>query len=152
MNRKAFMMPLFLAGSLLVNGQSQSTTKPQSKVDGITTISYCELIQNASQYPNQQQVRVKATWNYGFEWTYLYDRECMNLPKAWVEFVDEDSLCAASKRSLKKMNPRRFDNKADVVIVGQLHDCGGCGHMGNYQYKFIVTCLENYKKIRADVP
>jgi hypothetical protein len=45
-----------------------------------------------------------------------------------------------------------FDNKADVVVTGQLHGGGGYGHMGAYRYKFVVTCLESYKTIPVTAP
>ena len=115
-------------------------------------ISYCDLFRNPSRYRTNEEVRVKATWTYGFEWSYLSDRECLTEPKAMFELADEDKLCAASKKNVKKINHKRFDNKADVIVVGMLRDCGGCGHMSGYHYKFVVTCFESYKTIPANVP
>src|SRR5262249_35722760 len=114
-------------------------------------VSYCQLFRNADQYPLRKPVRIAATWTYGFEWTYLSSRDCLEQPKAWVEFVDDEKLCSASKPNLKKMTDG-FDNKADVIVTGELHDGGGYGHMGAYRYKFVVTCLESYKKIPTNVP
>jgi len=124
------------------NGTKPKTSEP---------VSYCELFRNHDRYPTGKPVRVAATWTYGFEWTYLSSRDCLDQPKAWVEFVDEEKLCSESKPSLKKMT-HGFDNKADVIVIGELRDCGGCGHMGAYRYQFVVTCLETYKKIPTNVP
>ena len=114
-------------------------------------VPYCDLFRNADRYPAGKPVRVAATWTYGFEWSYLSSRDCLNQPKAWVEFVDDDKLCPASKPNLKKMT-HGFDDKADVIVVGELRDCGGCGHMGAYRRKFVVTCLESYKKTPTNAP
>jgi len=127
---------------------SQNKSKSAETVD---PISYCELFQHRDQYPLGREVRIKATWTHGFEWSYLSFRDCLDQPKAWVEFVDDDKLCGASKTNLNKMT-HGFDNKADVTVVGELHDGGGYGHMGVYRYKFIVTCLESYKKIPVGTP
>ena len=115
-------------------------------------ISYCDLFRNPSRYRTKEEVRLKATWSYGFEWNYLSDPDCPTEPKAMFELADEDKLCAASKKNVKKINKKRFDNKADVIVVGMLRDCGGCGHMSGYRYNFVVTCFESYKTIPVNVP
>lgn len=115
-------------------------------------VSYCELFRNPGRYPAGEQVRIRATWTYGFEWSYLSDRECLNEPRAMFELADEDKLCAASKKNIKKINHKGFNSKADVIVVGKLHDCGGCGHMGSYHYQFVVTCFESYKTVPPNVP
>src|SRR6266850_687265 len=99
----------------------------------VEAVSYCELFRNLDRY-SKKQIRLKATWTYGFEWSYLSDRECLDQPKAMVELADADDLCAASKSNLKKINHKRFDNKAEITVVGELRDCGGCGHMSGYRY------------------
>jgi len=122
-------------------------TKPKTS----EPVSYCELFRNHDRYPTGKSVRVIATWTYGFEWTYLSSRDCLDQPKAWVEFVDDDKRCPAFKHNLKKMT-HGFANKANVTVVGELRDCGGCGHMGVYHYSFVVSCLESYKKTPVDAP
>ncbi len=117
----------------------------------IEPVSYCELFRNHDRYPTGKPVRVTATWTYGFEWTYLSCRDCLDQPRAWVEFVDEEKRCPVFKHNLKKMT-HGFDNKADVTVVGELRDCGGCGHMGAYHYSFVVSCLESYKNIPTGAP
>ncbi|HYR74342.1 MAG TPA: hypothetical protein VEM96_00745 [Pyrinomonadaceae bacterium] len=132
----------------LISPCSQSDRSQQKPAE---PVSYCDLFRKTDQYPAGQPVRVRATWTHGFEWSYLSDRECLDQPKAWVEFVADDELCSASKPNLKKMT-QGFDNKADVVVVGKLEGGGGYGHMGAYRYKFVVTCLESYKTIPVTVP
>jgi len=145
MKSGALLILLLLAASGL-HPQSSG-----SKTETAGPISYCDLFRYSDRYPLGKPVRVAATWTYGFEWTYLSSRDCLDQPKAWVEFVDDDKLCSDSKSNLKRIT-HGFDNKADVIVVGELRDCGGCGHMGAYRRKFVVTCLESYKKTPTNAP
>jgi hypothetical protein len=142
----AILTILLMATPLSVPPQNQTTHAP------VTPPSYCDVFRNRARYPFGERVRVSATWTYGFEWSYLSFRDCLDAPRTLVEFVDDEKLCAASKPNIKKIDHRGYNSKADVIVVGELHDCGGCGHMASYRYKFVVTCLESYKKIPPDVP
>jgi hypothetical protein len=142
---KTGILLILLALSYPCSQGERSAQKPDGPVP------YCNLFRNADRYPAGKSVRVTATWTYGFEWSYLSSRDCLDQPKAWVEFVDDERLCPESKPNLKKMT-HGFDNKADVIVVGELRDCGGCGHMGAYRRKFVVTCLESYKKTPTNAP
>ena len=123
----------------------------QSAAESAPTISYCELLREPSLYQGKL-VRVAATWHYGFEWSYLYHRECMSRGnKAWVEFVDEDESCPQTKKLSKRLKDD-FDNKADVVAVGTLAVGRGYGHMGAYQYQFTIKCLEKAKQVPINAP
>jgi hypothetical protein len=98
-------------------------------------------------------IRVRATWQWGFEWSFLYDRNCMNRDnRAWLETVKEDQLCPVAKSNFKKLKDKGFNSKADVTVVGQLSDGGGYGHLNGYKYQFIISCLESAKQIPSDVP
>ena len=100
-----------------------------------------------------QTVRVRATYEWGFEWQFLYDRGCMSRGnRAWLEDADEDRLCAAAKKNFKKLKDKGFTNKADVVVVGRLYDKGGYGHLNGYKYQFEMSCLESAKQIPSDAP
>src|SRR5712691_12427261 len=124
------MMKLATLLLLLVVISPGPSSQRNGKVSqSLAPVSYCELFRNLSRYQAGEEVRIKATWTYGFEWSYLSDRECLTERKAMFELADEDQLCAASKKNVKKINHKRFDNKADVIVVGKLRDCGRCGHM-----------------------
>ncbi len=100
-------------------------------------------------------VRVKAIYEWGFEWQFLYNRECIDRDnRAWVEFVDEDDLCAGSKKKLKKLKDKGFTNKADVVVIGKLSGAE-TGHRygdGGYGYQFVIRCVESAKQIFENAP
>jgi hypothetical protein len=123
----------------------------QTATESVPTISYCELLREPNLYQGKL-VRIAATWNYGFEWSYLYHRECMEQRnKAWVEFVDDEEGCPQTEKVSKRLKDG-FDNKADVVAVGTLSGGGGYRHMNGYKYQFTIKCLEKAKQIPADVP
>lgn len=115
------------------------------------SVSYCQLFRSLDRYL-KRPVRLSATWTYGFEWSFLSDRGCLGEPKAMLELADEDQLCAVSKKYVKKINHKRYGDKADITVVGEVRDCGGCGHMAQYHYKFVVTCFESYKTVPVGVP
>jgi hypothetical protein len=119
---------------------SYQQSKPVNS-ESIPTVAYCELVQNPNLYSGKT-VQVKATWQYGFEWSYLYDRECMDgRNHIEIKFEAEDELDSVTKRKLKRLIKKRFDNKADVVIVGKLY--GGL---------FTASRLEDAKPIPPNVP
>jgi len=117
---------------------------PQKK-EALPNLTYPELIQNKDAYLGRT-VRLKAVWTYGFEWPYLCDSGCKGLEKSWVNIVDEDNLCGRSKSKLKKMG-NRFDNAAEVVVQGKLEEGNGYGHMGVYRFQFVISCVEQFKKL-----
>ena len=136
--------------TLLFAGSHQQPVESTS----IQTVSYCELVSNPKLYVGKT-VRIKATYEWGFEWQFLYNRECMNREnRAWVEFVDEDDLCSGSKKKLKKLKDKGFTNKADVVVIGKLsgEETGHRYGDGGYGYQFVITCVESAKQISANAP
>ena len=114
------------------------------KSQNISTLTYDELIQNKNLYVGKT-IRLKAIWQYGFEWTYLCNSECKNIDRAWVDVVDEDQRCRGTNKKLKKLG-NKFDNRADVIVLGKLEE-GMNGHLGAYPLKFTISCVEKYKKI-----
>jgi hypothetical protein len=145
------MNPYLITMLLIASLGSNAFQAKQPASEAAPTISYCELLREPNLYQGKF-VRVAATWNYGFEWSYLYHRECMSrVNKAWVEFVDEDAGCQQTKKVTKRLKDG-FDNKADVVAVGTLSGGGGYGHMNGYQYQFTIKCLEGAKQIPANAP
>jgi hypothetical protein len=145
------MNPYLIVTLLIASLGSYPAQAKQTASESVPTISYCELLREPALYQGKL-VRVAATWNYGFEWSYLYHRQCMSrVNKAWVEFVDEDEGCPQTNKVSKKLKDG-FDNKADVIVVGTLSGGGGYGHMNGYQYQFTIKCLEEAKQIPANVP
>jgi len=151
-----FISLLVLFGSRPLSSQSistvnQSQTNSHSS-EAVPTISYCELMQNPDKYVGQM-VRVSATWDAGFEWSYLYHRDCIaHRNEAHVDFVEEENSCPQTKKNLKKINRKYVNSKGDVVVVGKLRASGSYGHMGALSREFVITCLESYKAISPNIP
>jgi hypothetical protein len=140
---------LIIVLTVLFTGSQQ---QQPAEATSIPDISYCEIVGNPKLYAGKT-VRVKATYEWGFEWQFLYNRECINRDhRAWVETVNEDELCAVTRKNFKKLKDKRFTNKADVVVVGTLYDKGGYGHLNGYKYQFVISCLESAKQIPSNVP
>lgn len=108
----------------------------------ITSLSYCALLKSPSRYDGKL-IRVKASWQFGFETTFLYDHECSEQPKAWLEFVDDKDACPETKGN--RSAPGKNDKEADVTVVGRLYGPGRYGHLGAYEFKFVVVCMEEIK-------
>jgi hypothetical protein len=132
---------------LILAARIQAQTNQSAPVP---TLSYDELMRNKEAYFGKI-VRLKAFWNYGFEWSSLCgEADCRNAEvKAWLELLDEDDLCKGSKAQLKKGSTKHFNNSAQVVFVGKLAS-GTFGHLGAYSYQFTVSCVEKLKKLKVD--
>jgi hypothetical protein len=151
---KLMSLPLLLF--LLVNGLHPVTQPAQSDninrhdssaTKSIPSLSYCDLLKFHSRYAGKL-VRIKASWQFGFERTFLYDRECSQQPKAWLEFVDDKDACPRSKKN--RDAPGKHDKEADVTVAGKLYGPSRYGHLGAYEYKFVVVCLEEIKVTASD--
>jgi hypothetical protein len=138
---------LFLPGNYLhiVSQPAQSKNiQPDDSSDkkSIPSLSYCDLLKSHSRYA-RKLVRLKAAWRFGFEHSFLYDKQCDQHPRAWIEFVDDKDACPASKKN--RTIPVQTDLEADVTVTGKLYGPGHYGHLGFYDYKFVITCLEEIK-------
>jgi hypothetical protein len=112
------------------------------------SIKYCALLGGADRYVGKE-VRLSASWKFGFETSYLFDRKCSGRPPAWLEFAEDGQSCPESRVNRKIPGPH--DNEADVTAVGKLYGPGRYGHLGAYEYKFVVTCLEKIKVTSSDL-
>jgi hypothetical protein len=122
----------------------QQGASRQSEI--IPTIGFCEVLRNPESYRGKL-IRIQATWQWGFEWSFLYDRNCMERGnRAGIEILDEENLCPGSKKKLKRL-PEKFNNKADVRLVGRLSPGAN-----EYHFKFVVSCMEEAHTTNADAP
>jgi hypothetical protein len=118
-----------------------------SDTEIIPSLSYCALLKSPSRYDGKL-IRVKASWQFGFETTFLYDRLCPEQPKAWLEFVDDKDTCPETKKN--RGAPGKNDKEADVTVTGRLYGPGRYGHLGSYEFKFVVVCMEEIKVTVSD--
>lgn len=134
---------LLLAGCAEADLSTQSNDKAQA----ITSVSYCEILKAPQSYRGRL-VRVSAVWKFGFETSSLYDQKCAELSKTWLEFADEKELCPETEKNRKV--PIRGDKEANVTVTGKLYGPGRYGHLGDYQFRFVVNCLEKIKVTASD--
>ena len=118
-----------------------------SDTEAIPSLSYCALVKSPKLYSGKL-VRIKATWQFGFETTSISDRECSGQPQAWLEFADEKELCPRTKEN--RNAPGQTDREADITVVGRLYGPGRYGHLGDFQFKFVAVCLEDIKVAPSD--
>ena len=102
------------------------------------TVSFCELVNNPEQY-NMKKVTVRATYKYGYEWSYLYCLSCIDKGRVWLEFPFnlDDSATKALKRGPKGAGT------VNVTVQGTFIKCGNCGHQNGYPFEFVAKNASN---------
>jgi hypothetical protein len=133
---------------LLTLGESSANTEEVAVASDIPTVDYCDLIRQAKDY-DQKQIRIKAVYRVGYEWSEIYCPDCFNQKeRTWVEFDDDLESCTNSK-VVKLLGD---DGKTlSVTVVGVFHSSSiRYGHTGSYRFKFLVKCVENAKLLLKD--
>jgi hypothetical protein len=125
----------------------QPVSNPYDSIP-LPMVKYCELIERHTRYSGKT-VRVSASWKFGFETTFLFDGKCPKEPGAWLEFADDKDTCPETKKNRDAPGPH--DREAEVIVTGRLVGPGRYGHLGAYEYKFVVTCLEKIKITGSDL-
>ena len=82
-----------------------------------------------------KEVTVRATYKYGYEWSYLYCLSCMDKGRVWLEFPFD--LDASATKALK--HGSKGAGTVNVTVRGTFIKCGHCGHQGAYPFKFVAT-------------
>jgi hypothetical protein len=98
------------------------------------TVPFCELLNNPERY-NRTEVTIRATYKYGYEWSYLYCLTCLDKGKVWLEFPFD--LDASATKALKR-GPKRAGT-VNVTLQGTFIKCGNCGHEGGYPFLFVAS-------------
>ena len=105
------------------------------------TVTFCDLVRNPEKYSGKE-VTIRATYRFGFEWSYLYCLGCADQGRAWLEFPsDYDDLDKTSQRALKRLP--KDAGIADITVRGVFVGPGSYGHLGGYRYKFIIREVRN---------
>lgn len=133
---------------LLALGRSTAVTEEVTVSLDIPTVDYCDLIRHAKDY-DQKQIRIKAAYRVGYEWSEIYCPECFNQKeRTWVEFDSDFESCTKSK--VVKL-VRDGERTLSVTVVGIFHSSAkNYGHMGSYRFELVVKCVENAKVLLKD--
>jgi hypothetical protein len=107
----------------------------------LETTPFCELTN--LQIGSAKEVRVRAVYRVGFEWSELYSLKCVDSPDIWVDFSEDwkQSTSRSVRKEIEKGEGTYF-----VVFVGRLEK-GSFGHMGAYPMRLEVTSIEIAKRI-----
>ena len=95
----------------------------------------CELIRNPEKY-NGKLVRVRATWVYGYEWSYLHCLDCDQ--PVWL---DTSELDEKSEKTLRH-KPKGAGN-VNVDVEGVFQAGGTFGHQNGYKYQLTAHTVAN---------
>ena len=132
---KVFGMILILFISIAGRAQhSEVARKGKPEV-----VSFCVLMSDSEKY-RDKEVRIKATYRYGFEIAELY---CLGCDKthAWVE-LDEDYKEHSKSRYVRMIKSNGFQGRTvNVEVIGTLVSGSGFGHFGRLPFKFVVKSL-----------
>ena len=123
-NRDSMVRLALTVAFLLVAGSGYSQS----------AVTFCDLVRNPDKY-NGQDVSVRATYRYGFEWQELYCLDCKDKGKAWLEvpFDLDDPAIRPLRRAPKGAGIVNLTLQG-VFVSGNHY----FGHMGMYPYKFVV--------------
>jgi hypothetical protein len=84
-----------------------------------------------------KEVRIRAIYRVGFEWSELYSLKCPNAPRVWVDF--SDSWKAHTQKAANKQLAKG-EGTYGVIFVGILGGSGG--HMRAYPLTLKVASVE----------
>jgi hypothetical protein len=102
------------------------------------TVTFCDLLNNPERY-NGRVVTVRATYKYGYEWSYLYCLSCRDKGRVWLEFpVDLD---ASATKALKRAP--KYAGIVNVTVEGTFIKCRGCGHLNAYPFQLTGNKASN---------
>lgn len=99
----------------------------------VVRTDFCEVLKNPEQY-DEKEVVLRATWKYGFEWSYLYCVSCRDAGKVWLDFSDD--IDDASRRVVEAAP--KDAAIVNLTLAGLFKTGRGYGHMGGYPHKFIA--------------
>lgn len=133
---------------LLTFSGDPAVMRERAVASNIPTVEYCDLIRHAEDY-DQKQIRIKAVYRVGYEWSEIYCPDCFNQKeRTWVEFDDDFESCTNSAIAKQVKDGERT---LSVTIVGVFHSSSrNYGHMGSYRFEFVVKCIESAKLLLKD--
>jgi hypothetical protein len=113
--------------SALVLLASSAATQP--------TMKFCEFIAQPDKY-NGKLVKFRATWTYGFEWSYLHCLDCD--ARVWLDTSDLDD----QSEKILKHTPKGA-GIVNVDVEGVFETGRAFGHMGSYKYQLRARTVTN---------
>ncbi len=113
----------------------------QSKTEVMTTISFCEIVKNPRLYFDKV-VRLNASWQQGYEGSWLVDYDCAEKVRVGFKQVPREQWCDAPGKSFDELRERKYGGRADLVLIGKLENKRRTRSFFNYDYLFVASCIE----------
>lgn len=111
-------------------------------LDPQAQVSFCDLVRNPEKY-NGQEIRVRATYRYGFEWSELYCLDCLDKGKAWLAPVAIDEAAERAFRRLPK-----GAGIVNLTVQGVFVSGDTYGHQNGYRYQITPDKITDVKVIQ----
>ena len=106
-----------------------SSASPQSQMN------FCELMLYPETY-NGKTVKVRATWIYGYEWSYLHCLGCDG--RVWLNTSELDEQ---SEKTVK--HTPKYAAMVNVDVEGVFQAGGSFGHQNGYKYQLRAHTISN---------
>jgi hypothetical protein len=157
---------------LVAPGQTNGAGGLQTAAPDTTAVSLCALLGKPADYDGKE-VRLRATYNIGFEWSYFDGPSCKEYAVettpywaanvAWAEF-DESVKSSVRPEVLEKLKRARSlcpddmfrTQKTEMVVTGKFFQAksgdDGYGHFGRYAFKLVVSGVEEVGNTRPGCP
>lgn len=129
---------------------------PPAKESQPLSVNFCDLVKSPKGFDGRE-VRVKAVYRYGEEWSELYSLRCVS-EKVW-----ETGVWAAGTRAscqnpdvpaeeLSRSGATPNGRAVGVVVVGTFHASErGYGHMKGFAYELEIKCVERAEVLLREV-
>ena len=110
-----------------------------------TPLNFCDLLRNPQQHSGQE-VRIRATYRYGFEWSELYCLSCRDKGKAWLEFAGLDDASDQAVRRLPKGS-----GIVNLTVQGTFVSGARFGHENRYLYKIVARKVSDVAIVQKGI-
>ncbi|MFV0388159.1 MAG: hypothetical protein ACK5NT_05335 [Pyrinomonadaceae bacterium] len=122
---------IYLCIGLLLFVVFGQNVRTQQNIES-STVTYCELLKNPEKYDGKE-VKVRATYRYGFEWSEIYCLDCRSIGKTWLE---ASNITKKSEKILKKLP--RDDGTVNAIFTGTFESSKGPFGDGSYRFRFML--------------
>lgn len=112
------------------------------KVDPQAQVTFCDLVRNPAKY-NGKEIRVRATYRYGFEWSELYCLDCLDRGKAWLVPIAIDE---GVERAFKRLPEGA--GIVNLTVEGVFASGDTYGHQNGYRYQITPYKITDVKVVQ----
>jgi hypothetical protein len=134
------------------------------------TVSLCSLLSRPAEYDGKE-VRIRAQYNLGFEWSYFYDGSCKEYAEQTTPFRTANVVWAELDESVKSSTESAVYGKfreassfccpdgwrtkqTEMTVTGKFFKAGdeGYGHLGRYAFQIVIKKVESVGDTKMTTP